>query len=254
MKSLVYEMQNQIEDLIKLKKNNARTRASYIKNFRNIIIQDIIGDFPKYICNQTDEEHWFLNLDLVNKVLENDWITVTQKLDGHSCTIIIENKKIKYVCSRRHILKESETNKFWKAAKKINLNNIDDKLYILQGELMGPGLIKNQLNLKEPELFIFQIQHNNNFYSYLDMVYECRKNLNCKYVPHVENFNVKKDNIDINFLRLLSDKQILPNGNPAEGIVVRPFNYQKSENGNPLGFKIINNNYMEYNPLMPQNN
>jgi RNA ligase (TIGR02306 family) len=217
----------------------------YEKEIPAKLSQDIIGFFPNFICSPTDEDHGLSNPELIQEVLKNDYITVTQKLDGHSCTIIIENKKIKYVCSRRHILKESERNKFWNAAKKINLSNIDDKLYILQGELMGPGLIKNQLNLENPELFIFQIRVNNIFYSYSEMVNQCENIFNCKYVPHIKDFHVKNENIDVKFLQSLSDQQTLPDGSPAEGIVVRPIDYRSSGSGRPLGFKIINRNYID---------
>jgi RNA ligase (TIGR02306 family) len=41
-----------------------------------------LGAFPTYICAQTDEDNGLSNPDLVNEVLSNKWITVTQKLDG----------------------------------------------------------------------------------------------------------------------------------------------------------------------------
>ena len=198
------------------------------------------------MCSKTEEDYGIINPELVDKVLGNGRITITQKLDGHSCTIIIENKTIKYVCSRRSALKENTNNKFWQVAKKINLSKLTNDLYVLQGELMGPGLINNQLNLKEPELFVFQIKINDKFLTYLDMVYECRYNLNCNFVPHVENINTQKNNLNINILQDIADKQTLPDGSFAEGIIVRPFDYQTGGNGRPLGFKIISSNYMDY--------
>jgi RNA ligase (TIGR02306 family) len=204
-----------------------------------------LGAFPTYICAQTDEDNGLSNPELVNEVLSNKWITVTQKLDGSSCTLIIEDAKIKSVCSRRLELKETEDNSFWKVARKLDLSICGRGRYVIQGELMGPGIQGNQLKLIEPELYVFQIKYNEEFYPYLDMVYACRNIFRCKYVPHVENFNTHEDEITNERLLNIADQQVLPNGNLAEGIVVRPLNYKIAGNGRPLSFKIINRNYKD---------
>lgn len=204
-----------------------------------------LGAFPTYICAQTDEDNGLSNPELVNEVLSNKWITVTQKLNGSSCTIIIEDAKIKSVCSRRLELKETEDNSFWKVARKIDLTKCSYGRYILQGELCGPGINGNELKLIEPELYVFQIKYNDSFYPYLDMVFECRDTFKCKYVPHVENFNTENEKITNEKLQNIADAQVLPNGDPAEGIVVRPLDYRSAGNGRPLSFKIINRNYKD---------
>jgi RNA ligase (TIGR02306 family) len=206
---------------------------------------EVLGGFPTYLCAQTDEDNGLSNPELVNEVLSNKWITVTQKLDGSSCTIIIEDAKIRSVCSRRLELKETEDNSFWKVARKIDLNNCGRGRYVIQGELMGPGVQGNQLKLIEPELYVFQIKYNNGFYPYLDMVFECRNTFKCKYVPHVENFDTTETKITPDYLQDLADKQILPSGEPVEGIIVRPLDYRSAGNGRPLSFKIINRNYKD---------
>lgn len=206
---------------------------------------EVLGGFPNYICAQTDEDNGLSNIDLVNEVIKNNWITVTQKLDGSSCTIIIEDGKISQVCSRRLSLKETEKNSFWKAARKLDLSKINRKRYVIQGELMGPGIQGNQLKLLEPELYVFQINNNNVFYNYLDMVFVCRDTFNCKYVKHINNYDTKVTNCDLEFFQKLADEEKLPNGDFAEGIVVRPLDYPTAGNGRPLSFKIINRNYKE---------
>jgi RNA ligase (TIGR02306 family) len=206
---------------------------------------EVLGGFPTYLCAQTDEDNGLSNPELVNEVLSNKWITVTQKLDGSSCTIIIEDAKIRSVCSRRLELKETEDNSFWKVARKIDLSNCGRGRYVIQGELMGPGVQGNQLKLIEPELYVFQIKYNDGFYPYLDMVFECRNTFKCKYVPHVENFDTTETKITSDYLQDLADKQILSSGGPAEGIVVRPLDYRSAGNGRPLSFKIINRNYKD---------
>lgn len=204
-----------------------------------------LGAFPAYICSQTDEDNGLSNPDIVEEVLKNEWITVTQKLDGSSGTIIIQDRTITHVCSRRLSLKETEENAFWKVARKLNLEKLDLGRYVIAGEVMGCGIQGNQLKLVEPELFVFQIKYNNSFYNYLDMVNECRNNLSCKHVPHVENFSTVAQKIDTDMLQAIADKQTLPCGSPAEGIVIRPLDYRSAGNGRPLGFKIINRNYKD---------
>lgn len=204
-----------------------------------------LGAFPTYICAQTDEDNGLSYPDIVNEVLKNEWITVTQKLDGSSGTIIIEDRVITHVCSRRLSLKETEENAFWKVARKLNLDKLDRGRYVIAGEVMGCGIQGNQLKLNEPEIFVFQIKYNDSFYNYLDMVYECKYTLDCKYVPHIENFNTINQKVNIDMLQALADKQVLPCGSPAEGIVVRPLNYRSAGNGRPLSFKIINRNYKD---------
>ena len=206
---------------------------------------EVLGGFPSYICAQTDEDNGLSNPDLVSEVLRNKWITVTQKLDGSSCTIVIEDAEIKFVCSRRLSLKETEQNSFWKAARKLDITKCGRGRYVIQGELMGPGIQGNQLKLIEPELYVFQIKYEDNFYPYLDMVFECRQTFGCKYVPHIENFNTEDEQITNERLQNIADAQVLPSGDPAEGIVVRPLDYKSAGNGRPLSFKIINRNYKD---------
>lgn len=216
----------------------------YQKYIPSYLSDEIEGEFPDYLCAQTGEQHGLSYPELVKEILSNKVITVTQKLDGSSCTIIIKDKKIQHVCSHHHILKENDNNLYWQAAKKINLDIIDNDLYIIQGELMGPKIIKNQLNLPNHEIFIFQIKNKNKFFPYMEMKNFCEQILKCKYVPHVGNFKVKKD-VNIDFLQKIADEQFLPDNNPAEGIVIRPFDYPTAGNGKPLGFKIINRNYKD---------
>ena len=194
---------------------------------------------------QTDEDNGLSNPELVSEILRNKWITVTQKLDGSSCTIIIEDKEIKYVCSRRLSLKETEQNSFWRVARKLDLSKLADGRYVIQGELMGPGIQGNQLKLIEPELYVFQVSYNGVFDSYVEMVYQCRNVLHCKYVPHIENFNTEDEQITNEKLQNIADSQVLPSGEPAEGIVVRPLDYKSAGNGRPLSFKIINRNFKD---------
>lgn len=206
---------------------------------------EVLGGFPSYVCAQTDEDNGLSYPELVEEVLRNRWITVAQKYDGSSCTIVIEDRKITHVCSRRLSLKETDQNAFWRVARKLDLSNINNERYVIQGELMGPGVQGNQLKLMEPELYVFQISSDNVFWPYLDMVCLCRYTFGCRHVKQIDNYETDGGKIDLAFLQDLADQQTLPDGSPAEGIVVRPLDYRSAGNGRPLSFKIMNRNYVD---------
>ncbi len=218
-----------------------------IKKYEKVIPShltgQIKGDFPDYLVPRTDEDNGLSNPDIIKMVELHCPLVVTQKLDGSSCTMVVENGRIKEVCSRNLSIQESDNNAFWIAAKKINLNVLPPS-FILQAECMGPGIQGNQLKLNSPELFIFSIfdhPKNPNSLGLISFmrIYEANCN-NLNLVPLIGIFDTPQN------WQALADKQILPDGNPAEGIVVRPFDPMRFHNkGRPLGFKIINRNYKD---------
>jgi RNA ligase (TIGR02306 family) len=209
---------------------------------------EVLSPFPQYLASKTDEDNGLSHPELVETVLATQSynpLLITQKLDGSSCTIIVENGKILHVCSRNLSLKESDSNAFWKAAKKGNFEAIPygpQFTGIVQGELMGPGIQGNQLGLSEPTLFVFQIKANGEWIPYGDMEYMASLfGFRCvEAIKPPLTFDLILDD-----LQVLADVQVLPNGKPAEGIVVRPGDCRTSGIGRPLGFKIINRNYKD---------
>lgn len=200
---------------------------------------EIIGGFPTRICATTDEENALSNPELFHGLHGQD-VTITQKLDGSSCTIIVENGEIVQVCSRRYSLKATETNSFWKAARKLQLSGLNN--LVIQGELMGPKVQGNQLKLTEHEIFIFQILQNNRFLPFAEMRQICLELLNCRHVPLIKEVNLAGS---LDQLQELADQQKLPNNQPAEGIVVRSSNYRSTSERRPHGFKVINRNFRD---------
>jgi len=200
-----------------------------------------VGGFPTHIIATTDEENGLSNPDLVQEVLSHEEVTITQKLDGSSCTIIIRNGEIYQVCSRRLALKETIENGFWMAAKKLSFPS--GWTGTIQGELMGPGVQGNQLKLLCPQLFAFQIREDDRFLDYQAMERLCQEALGSLVVPLIQHSTTKS--LSLEDLQRLADSQRLQNGDHAEGIVVRPKIYKSSGSGRPLGFKIINRNYKD---------
>jgi len=203
--------------------------------------------FPRSFAPRTDEDNGLSNPELVEAVTRH-MVDITLKLDGSSCTIIVDQGKIIHVCSRNMSLVESNSNAFWIAAKKLLIPS--PFTGVIQGELMGPGIQGNQLELSEPTLYVFQISQNGKWMELHRATAECEL-MDVPHVPIViqavggSQATEAESGVSIDSLQDLADSQTLPNGKPAEGIVVRPIHMPSSSEGRPLSFKIINRNYGE---------
>ncbi len=203
------------------------------------------GNFPTHLVAKTDEDNGLSHPDIVAYVESLGDLYVTQKLDGSSATVIVEKGVITEVCSRNLSLKETEGNAFWYAARKIKISSIYGG-FSFQAEVMGPGIQGNQLKLKEAEFFVFSFFHKGEYENFDLSAYEfwpqmIEKELNVKTVPFIRYVKAG-EKVD---WQALADEQKLPDGSPAEGIVVRPVKPIKFGNGRPAGFKIINRNYKD---------
>lgn len=212
----------------------------YEKEIPACLSGEVQGPFPSHIAPKTDEDNGLSHPDIVKYVLEQECFA-TLKLDGSSCTIVVRGGKIEYVCSRNLSLKESDTNGFWRAAKKLSLT--EDMSLVIQGELMGPGVQGNQLGLMEPTLYVYQIRDldTGKWLGYAQMSALCQVELKCNFVPFIRYIDT---GYAIEALQELADAQTVL-GKPAEGIVVRTVRTESMGIGRPLGFKIINRNYKD---------
>lgn len=193
--------------------------------------------FPLFLAPKTDEDNGLSNPELVAEVLRDPCIA-TVKLDGSSCTIIVENGEIRHVCSRNMSLIDDGKNAFWHAAKK---GKYDGFTGVIQGELMGPGIQGNQLKLTEPTLYVFQIK----FGGYWILAEDVRAIAASLLLASVWDLGFAPPTNDLDSWKLLADSAVLPDGSPAEGIVVRPKANLAHGAGRPLGFKLINRNYKD---------
>jgi len=221
----------------------------YIKEIPANLSGETLGDFPTNIISKTDEDNGLNDPNLVEKVLNHEsHITVTQKLDGSSITLIVENGELTQVCTRNLSKKETENNTFWKAARKLTIPQ--KWTGTIQGELCGNGIQRNQLKLEEVKIFVFQISKDKKYMTYEEMKNFCKNSLHCDIVPLVSKLEVESTiKLWINPLQKLqelADKQKYPSGLEGEGIVVRPSSYPKGYSSRrPLGFKLINRNYKD---------
>ena len=220
----------------------------YIKELPANLAGENVGDFPTHIASKTDEDNGLSDPELVKKVIESPLVTITQKIDGSSITLVVEQGEIKEVCSRNLSKKDTPNSAFWNAAKRLRFTI--PFTGVIQGELAGNGIQKNPLKLEDKEIFVFQIKKENGSYmNYQEMQGFCQVELQCNVVPLITECSFLGATVEeaLSKLQDVADQQTYFSSKlPAEGIVVRPKDYPKSfESRRPLGFKILNRNYKE---------
>ncbi len=104
---------------------------------------------------QQDDEHRFL------EALSGKPYYISLKLDGTSCTFIIDPKDGEFhACGRNYSYKQTPAHAFWKVNDryriKAGLESLGGTL-ALQGEIVGPGIQCNRLGLKEVDFHVFTI-------------------------------------------------------------------------------------------------
>lgn len=174
---------------------------------------------------------------------------ITLKVDGSSGTFFIKDGKFG-VCSRRVHLKESDTNGFWKIAKKFDIENairktFPDQNIAIQGEVYGPGVQKNPLEIKELSINLFNIFNINSryYYDYDTIASFCNYN-NIPMVKIINNGSIFGYTLED--LIKITNIQKYDSGKFAEGIVIRPKEPFISNILNKVwSGKIINENYKD---------
>ena len=117
------------------------------------------GSFPTHILSKTDE----INLASKTRALEEirgKSVYITLKIEGSSISAFLDDATGELiVCSRNNMLSETETCKFWIAARKHNLATklISYHWLSIQAELYGSGIQKNKLKIDGVDLAIFNM-------------------------------------------------------------------------------------------------
>ena len=108
------------------------------------------GNFPSAVP-KTDQER-IQNLTRSFAQYQLDTWSITEKLDGSSCTFYLDDEGSFHVCSRNLDLKEDEANSFWKVARKFQIEDIMRRNSMLgmaiQGEMIGEGIQGNQYKVQ----------------------------------------------------------------------------------------------------------
>lgn len=181
------------------------------------------GSIPSFVI-VTDELNLRTYPDALPELYGRPYY-ISRKDDGSSGTYFIYNGEFG-VCSRHIHLTESETNGFWRMAKKYDVENALRKAYpnmdiAIQGEVVGPGIQKNKLGLKEMELHLFNLfDIKSRYYLPLEKLDAFSKEYNIPMISIIGMGNAFGYSLEE--LIALANRQVYPNGGPAEGIVIRP--------------------------------
>lgn len=120
---------------------------------------DIVGKFPSFLIKTDLERIQNLSKELADwQSLDLTW-EVTEKLDGSSCTVFVNNGE-RGVCSRNLQLHESESNAFWRAVlhqKLLDKIESTGRNLALQGELVGPKIQGNRYALSNYTVFVYSV-------------------------------------------------------------------------------------------------
>lgn len=202
------------------------------------------GAFPFYVP-KTDEIRVQSALGVIEE-LQGLPYYITEKVDGTSATFSNRDGDF-HVSSRNLSLKPADDSVFWRMARKYDLETKIAGLgnFAIQAELLGPGIQKNRLMLKEHDVFVFNIYDidNTRFLGYNDMMGVV---IDLGLNP-VKTLGLPATIFDMDLDGLLGMAEGTYEGtdNPREGIVVRPMEEQYSATlQGRLSFKVLSNTFL----------
>jgi RNA ligase (TIGR02306 family) len=226
------------------------------------------GPFPP--IPKTDEVRIQSAPGLIEELRERPFYA-TVKIDGTSGTFARMHTALGpyrqgdlVVCTRHRSIKRPETgqNAFWKVADIYGLAERLPEGFAIQGEVAGPKIQKNRLELADHDLFVFNIfdMRTGEYLSYQPMVDFCAA-VGLRTVPLIDIFHpmpyasggtIWTGNNGQTILptmeRLLEFAEGTYEGttNRREGVVIRPLIESRSEalGGGRLSFKVVSNTYL----------
>lgn len=197
------------------------------------------GNFPALVP-KTDQER-IQNLTRSFAEYQLDTWSITEKLDGSSCTFYLDAEGEFHVCSRNLDLKEDEANSFWKVARKFQIEDVMRRNFMkgmaIQGEMIGEGIQGNQYKV-QLDFYVFDM-YNTVTAQYIlpvQLKAACER-LGLKHVPIInENATLVEETIE-SVLAQAEGKSML-NGSNREGLV------WKSNTVHDRSWKSISNSWL----------
>lgn len=197
------------------------------------------GNFPSLVP-KTDQER-IQNLSKQFDELMLDTWSITEKLDGSSCTFYLDNEDVFHVCSRNLDLKEDEANSFWKVARKFQIEDVMRRNSMLgmaiQGEMIGEGIQGNQYKV-QLDFYVYDMYNTatGQYILPVQLKAACER-LGLKHVPILaEDISIHASSIQ-SILEYAEGKSLL-NGSNREGVVF------KSNTVHDRSFKSISNSWL----------
>ena len=228
------------------------TKLLGIEKYEPPIPAAIVGDARRFVwpISKTDEVR--VQLDDEYKFIES--LTgrpyyISLKLDGTSSTFLIDpSDETFHVCGRNYSYQNKKAHSFWQIAERYNIENGLRSFWekghrlAIQGEIVGPGIQKNPLNLNIVDLYIFNvIDIRTNTKLCLDQALIVAQELGVKFVPILDKSSSFGYTVD-DLLELAQGKYIhhfdsAKNSQEREGIVIRDI-------CGKISFKAINNQFL----------
>lgn len=199
--------------------------------------------------SKTDETRIQSIYDEIMPQFEGRRYYISTKIDGTSITMLRQNGEFK-VCSHCNEILGNAPSSIWDYARKHNVEqkmiDADINNYAFQGEMAGPGIQKNRLNLTAPKWFIFTIK---NLATGQRLGLEEMKTLCDKVGLEMVPIEEEGDNLIEKYPTLETllgrAKGKYASGQNKEGIVIRPVEPIHSNTvSGPLSFKVLNNDYL----------
>lgn len=211
---------------------------------------EVKGSFPSFM-QKSDQTRVQILRPLIEKY-KGTKCSISEKIDGSSITLFIKEREFG-VCSRNLELKETAKNSIWKWVRQ---NDVENKLRLLgkdiaiQGEIAGPGINKNTLNLKYLEVYFYDAFDIATFkyYDLNDFKTLIENKLKLKTVPIISYDFDLIDNID-ELVKMSIGKSKINLEGMREGIVVRPLKeiYDctvMEDNNGRISFKVVSPEYL----------
>lgn len=201
------------------------------------------GNFPSFIP-KTDEVNFQAVPGMV-EALRGKPFYATVKADGTSCTIYHKDGHIG-CCSRNWEKKDNGGTVYWDI---VHFYKLQDKLPALgniaiQGEVVGPGIQKNPLGLKDVDIRVFDIWDIDGRYYYPPDVMRSKAiDLGLQPVQLVEECGRDFDMND-EALRVYAEGTYPESGKQREGVVIRSVD-NSTYKGERISFKVINLKYRD---------
>lgn len=197
----------------------------------------VIGVFPSYIPKTDQERIQNLTDELLTYIIY--YWEITEKLDGSSMTVYVNNEK-SGVCSRNYDLDMDENNSFWAVAiKKQLIQKIKDtgRNLAFQGELIGPGIQKNRYNIPTLDFYLFDVYDiDRECYLRPNERYKLATDLNINHVPIINEAEKIANNINTLLIQA-EGKSRLNKNVEREGLVFKSISSNES-------FKAISNKFL----------
>lgn len=209
-------------------------------------VREIAGPFPARVP-KTDELRLQSALGVLGE-LRGHAFYVTTKLDGTSATFAKDVDGTFTACSRNWALARGPS-AVWRMAEKHDLERALPAGFAVQGEVCGPGIQKNRLELSETSLFVFGV-YDVAAGAYLDharfVAFCAERGLPTVPIEEVVDGEAA-ERFEHTLERWLDRARGLYAGteNRKEGLVVRPLVERRSEAlQGRLSFKVLNNEFL----------